>query len=54
VTPIPKLNKDKKMRTYSVDEFCWADPDMQLTGVTAADARPRLRPLTQSRLLAVV
>jgi hypothetical protein len=40
------------MRTYSVDEFCWADPDMQLTGVTVVEVRTRLRRLQQYPLLA--
>ena len=47
---VQKLIKDIKLRTYSVDELCWVEPDMKLIGVTAAEARPSA-PLTQSRLL---
>jgi hypothetical protein len=39
--PEQKLNKDIELITYSVDELRWVESDMQLTGVTEADARPR-------------
>ena len=39
--PVLKLIKDIKLRTYFVDELRKVEPDMQPTGVTEAEARPR-------------
>lgn len=38
--PEQKLNKDIELRTYSVDELRWVEPEPKPTGVTEAEARP--------------